>query len=143
MPTYKNISTQNIRIDDTLDSTNYVSPNTTIQTYKFYDNAALEFVSVYPLYTPVIDITTVSSTGVDDDKTVDIDVSTEYITLYSTDTEIDVFNELLTHLLITLSSGGVWSWESQGRTRQLLLHFKNAGTCTVIQSYEDIVSGSV
>ncbi len=141
MPTYTNTGVRSIAVEEAIDGTEYVYPGSTVQTYIYHTNTDLNLDSDDPVYTPLISEDLLSSSGVGDDKTVLTNEETTYITIYDVQgSDIGVYNYDKTNKLITISNGSSWSWGSNKRTRQLILEFPNAGSCTLIQSREEVIA---
>jgi len=138
MPTYKNTGTQNLPFDGVYGESR-ITPDTTLESYVFYDHADLDELSIEPIYNPILAQTSVTSTGVGDDKTIPIDVTCDELYIENTgSSDITLFNSLLSYQMLILREGQSISWDSEGRIKELILQFSAAGSATVTQSSEEI-----
>lgn len=138
MPTYKNNGTVSIPFEG-VDGESFISPESTLESYVFYDHADLEETSLEPIYNPILSQTNVTSTGVGDDKTIAIDPDCDELYIENTDaSNITLFNSSLSFQMLVLREGQSLSWDSEGRIKELILQFSAAGSATVTQSSEEI-----
>lgn len=138
MPTYKNISDHVIFIK-TLDGFDgCIQPGHIGKTYNFYSSDEYEEISQEPLYTPLHQKDTISG-SIGDEESISIHENTYSIFIVNTgDGNIEIYNTINTVLLMYLESGKTWSWESQGKVKDIIIKFVTASSCDIYQFNEQL-----
>ena len=91
----------------------------------------LERTADTPVFSALRHSHAVTSTGVADDQPVRLDAKTRWILVTEVTAVVTVHNQTIGNPLITISTGGNWSIRRDAKFSKLVLHFAEAGSCTV------------
>ena len=134
MPTYRNVTQNNIRIKGRW-SEDFISPDKTLETDAYYDVEGLELVDDLPIYTPLLSEETVVGNA-NQEVNVSISLTSEFILFNIISGKVEIHNVMKGFKVVTLSSGEMFGWDVKKRSRQIVCVFKEAGTLIVSQFSE-------
>ena len=139
MPTYRNDNNHTVQVLNTDGDLADVLAGASIATPYIPTIANMTQTAAAPDYNPVVARSSLSSTGVGDDKTVVLNAATVAVFIWKVvGGTVSVFYDALANVpaVAVLRPGDTYSHDLKRRAAQLVLQFSAAGTCEVLELAE-------